>query len=106
MREEIFSHVFIHEKSIGDKEACQKIKNKILTIVEDLYDKRDLEGYRMYIIENEEDAENRLVIFICEEFEELTDGVYPFFYMELHPLEIDEQLLDDSILELGFVRCA
>jgi len=96
-----FAHEYVHVNSIGNlvncKETIQKTKEKIKPI----YDDQNIMGYRIILIENTIDVEEKLTE---PKFEEVTKGQFPFVYSLFQPVENNPIDFDRLMEELDYIR--
>ncbi|MGB0386025.1 MAG: hypothetical protein ACPGWR_14560 [Ardenticatenaceae bacterium] len=106
-----FAHIYIHSDSAGNQAACSRVYEQAKGVVRRLFDEKQAEGYRLFVIEDEEDADNSLISFapkghdICD-YDEVTGGRFPFLYSQLQPAEHVTLDLDAMMKRMCFKRCA
>ena len=100
---EIYARIYIHGASIGKQTKCDIAYRKTKLLVYKLYDKRQIEGARVFIIENEAHAEYRLLNILFD-YPKITKNVFPFTYAEIQPMPQTPVDLDKQMESLGFKR--
>ena len=97
--------IYIHSTSAGSQAACNRVYEQAKGVVTRLFDEKQAEGYRLFVIEDEEDADNSLISFVCD-YDEVTGGKFPFLYSQLQPAENVTLDLDATMKSMCFTRCA
>ncbi|MCB9076740.1 MAG: hypothetical protein H6631_04060 [Anaerolineaceae bacterium] len=99
-----FARNYIHPASAGNKEACSQIFGNLRTDIGELLKAKKISGYRLFVIKDADHAENELVSFFCN-YSEITEGKFPFIYVELQPAEEKKIDLDAIMSGMNFYRC-
>ena len=100
-----FAHIYIHSTSAGSQAACNRVYEQAKGVVRRLFDEKQAGFNRLFVIEDEEDADNSLISFVCD-YDEVTGGRFPFLYSQLQPAENITLDLDAMMKSMCFTRCA
>jgi hypothetical protein len=100
-----YARTYIHLETAGNPTACDSVYKDAHGVVKDLYDKGQVAGFRLFVVNDEDDAEDLLISFVCDH-EALTKGRYPFVFCQLQPLaEGDPTDLDAFMNDMNFTLC-
>ena len=100
-----FARIYIHRDSAGNQAACNRVYEEARGVVSKLFEEKQTEGYRLFVIEDEEDADNSLISFVCD-YDEVTGSRFPFLYSQLQPAFNTTLDLDAMMKRMSFKRCA
>lgn len=95
------AHEYVHSTSIGNIDNCRITIQKTKAMIKPFYDTNQLMGYHLLLIENEADITEK---WIPDNFEEITNGQFPFVYAFVQPAENNPIDYDQLMKSLGYIR--
>lgn len=99
-----FARLYIHLDSAGEQAECVPVYRDIRQKAKELFDKKNIIGYRLAIIQDDEHAEGKQLPFLLD-YNSITAGKFPFVYSEIQPAREVTYDLDAMMKVMNFTHC-
>src|SRR4051794_14960935 len=96
MENEVFALEFVHLPSIGNEIESDRIMDVGANKIEELYQDKIVEGFRLLLMTSAQTVEDKLVYI---NYDIITNGKFPFVYLVVQPTSLKFIPTIDSMLD-------
>jgi hypothetical protein len=102
--EPTYAREYIHVASAGNGPACEMISAQVDKQISPWYDERQIQGYDLMILINDQECEEELV---HDDWKAIVGDIFPILYLLIQPYQAPAILdpeIEAYLTQAGFVR--